>query len=551
MPKISKIQPIQPRFIQRKRVAAYARVSKDSERLLHSLSAQVSYYSSLIQKNPEWVYAGVYCDEGITGTIAEKRDGFNRLIADCDAGKIDMVIVKAISRFARNTVDLLETVRHLKDIGVAVWFEREKINSMSDDGELMLTLLASFAQEESRSMSDNIKWSFQKKYEKGQPHFHFRILGYVWEGDTMVIDEDEAQIVRRIFGEYLNGKKLIPLAETLTKDGYYSINGNPFQCGTIYKILTNITYTGNFLCQKTYIEDPITKVSKVNNGELPQYYIENSHEAIIDMETFERVQAEMDRRRELGVLNCENLGINCFSAKIKCERCGRSFNRRRTQTHSDGTRTRYWVCNGKKSGICDNNKQIPETILLRLCCNVLELDAFEEDEFNAKVEQITVPGAGKVIFHMKDGRTIPMEWQSNLRHESWDKRRKANMTKKMQAYHAKGTAFGTMIICENCGEPLRKYMEKYRGKRVNFWRCTSEKNGCRQRGIREDFLKETLTEVLEWESFSEEKLNATVECMTFSTNRVLTIKTKKGKIIKIKLGGTNNGYSYEDTCDIK
>ena len=172
MPRIRQITQGVTQLKRKKRVAAYARVSEECEVLLHSLSAQVSYYSTLIQNNPEWEYAGVYVDQGITGTSTAHRDGFNRLVADCDAGKIDMVLVKSISRFARDTVDCLNTTRHLKDLGISVYFEREKINSLSEDGELMLTLLASFAQEESRSISENIKWATRKRFEQCIPNGH-------------------------------------------------------------------------------------------------------------------------------------------------------------------------------------------------------------------------------------------------------------------------------------------------------------------------------------------------------------------------------------------
>lgn len=184
MPVITTIQTTLPRVTKRKRVAAYARVSMDCEQLLHSLSAQVSYYSSLIQKNPEWEYAGVYIDEGITGTSTKHRDEFKRLIADCEAGKIDLILVKSISRFARDTVDLLDTVRHLKDIGVEVRFERENISTFTGDGEVLLTLLASFAQEESESLSRNEKWAIKKKFEKGMSNTSLRCFGYDWDSET-------------------------------------------------------------------------------------------------------------------------------------------------------------------------------------------------------------------------------------------------------------------------------------------------------------------------------------------------------------------------------
>ena len=203
---IRKIEQSIPNLRQRKKVAAYARVSVESERMHHSLSAQVSYYSRLIQKNPEWEYAGVYADYGISGTGIKKRQEFQRMLEDVEKGRIDIILTKSIQRFSRNTVDLLNTVRHLKEIGVDVWFEKENIHTMSGEGELMLTILASFAQEESRSISDNIKWRFHKKFEQGIPHAKFLVYGYRWEHNTLVIQPEEAKIIRKIFDDYLSGK---------------------------------------------------------------------------------------------------------------------------------------------------------------------------------------------------------------------------------------------------------------------------------------------------------------------------------------------------------
>ena len=188
------------------KVAAYARVSMESDRMMQSLSSQISYYSELIQKNPQWQYVGVYADNFISGTSTDKRTEFQRLVADCEAGKIDIVLTKSISRFARNTVDLLETVRRLKELGIEVRFEKERINSLSEDGELMLTLLASFAQEESRSISENIRWATQKRFEQGIPNGKFRVYGYRWEGDQLVPVPEEAAIVKRIFQNFLDAK---------------------------------------------------------------------------------------------------------------------------------------------------------------------------------------------------------------------------------------------------------------------------------------------------------------------------------------------------------
>ena len=192
MPRISVIGQVLPELKKRKRVAAYARVSMETEMLLHSLSAQVSHYNGLIQKNPDWEFAGIYADEGISGRDTSHRDDFNRLLADCDAGKIDMVLVKSISRFARDTVDTLTATRHLKELGIDVYFEREHIHSISDEGELLLTLLASFAQEESRSISENVKWGIRKRFEQGIPNGHKAPYGYEWDGEMYrVIPEQD------------------------------------------------------------------------------------------------------------------------------------------------------------------------------------------------------------------------------------------------------------------------------------------------------------------------------------------------------------------------
>ena len=260
--------------------AAYARVSMQSERMLHSLSAQVSYYSGLIQKNPDWEYAGVYADDFISGTNTVKRDEFKRMLADCEAGKIDIILTKSISRFARNTVDLLETVRHLKDLGVEVRFEKERIRSMDGDGELMLTILASFAQEESRSISDNVKWGIRKRMQNGIPNGHFRIYGYRWEGDELVIVPEEAETVRRIYRAYLEGKSPSYIARQLSASGIPSPSGKAnWRPETVKSILTNEKYKGDAVLQKTFCTDFLTKKFKANEGEVPQYYVENSHPA--------------------------------------------------------------------------------------------------------------------------------------------------------------------------------------------------------------------------------------------------------------------------------
>lgn len=229
MAKVNRIEPKIPALKKRQKVAAYARVSMETDRLAHSLSAQVSYYNDLIQSNPEWEFAGVYADFGISGTGTAKREEFNRLIADCEAGKINIVLTKSISRFARNTVDLLSTVRHLKEIGVEVRFEKENIHSFSGDGELMLSILASFAQEESRSISENSKWGIRKTYQNGTDGVrNKKVLGYRYDGEKYVVKEDEAEIVRFIFEQTAAGAAASDILAELKKRGAKSWRGYDF-----------------------------------------------------------------------------------------------------------------------------------------------------------------------------------------------------------------------------------------------------------------------------------------------------------------------------------
>lgn len=390
-------------LIPKKRVAAYARVSKDSEVLLHSFSAQISYYSSFIQKNPEWTYVGVYADEGITGTNTEKRDDFKHLVADCDAGKIDIVLTKSISRFARNTVDLLETVRHLKDIGVEVRFERENISSMSGDGELLLTILASFAQEESRSMSENIKWAIKKGFERGEPHSVSRALGYQWDGGQYRIVPKEAEAVKLIFEHYLAGVSTIQLPKLLNKKGIVGLNGNPLSRASIKDILQNEIYIGNLVLQKSY--SPKIRKRSLNYGELPKYRVEEAHEQIISNELFQAVQkARMERGKVASNINKQT---NCFSGKIQCGKCGYKCSRRNIVHSKTTERTSYkrWVCNAcetKGRKFCDM-QPVDEDLLRTASAFVMGEKELDEERFQREIDTVTVFD-DRVEFCFKNGK---------------------------------------------------------------------------------------------------------------------------------------------------
>ncbi len=423
MRSIRRVEATAPLLPKRKKVAAYARVSLDSDRLLHSLAAQVSYYSEFIQKNPEWEYAGVFADSAVSGTGTEKRDEFRRMIAECDAGNIDIILTKSISRFARNTVDLLETVRHLKSIGVEVRFEKEHINSMSGDGELMLSILASFAQEESRSISDNVKWGTRKRFEQGIPNGKFRVYGYQWEDDHLVIIPEEAAIVRRIFQNFLDGKSRLETEREFAAEGITTRDGCRWVDSNIKVILTNITYTGNLLLQKEYIADHITHKKKKNHGELPQYFVEGTHEAIIDKATFDFVQEEIARRKELGCFANKALNLSCFSTKIKCGNCGRSYVR------SARKQGKYviWMCGSKKGGgkVSCGAKEVPEEQLKRICCEVLATPEFDESVFAEQIERLTVVGKDRIVFRFHDGSTKEVIWKTTAKRDMWTPERKA------------------------------------------------------------------------------------------------------------------------------
>lgn len=518
MRKINKIEPKVSQMPTRKRVAAYARVSMESERLQHSLSAQVSYYSGLIQKNPAWEYVGVYADDGVTGTKAEARLEFNRMLIDCEAGKIDIILTKSISRFARNTVDLLSTVRHLKELGIPVHFEKEHIDSLSEDGELMLTLLASFAQEEVRSLSDNVKWGTRKRFEKGIPNGKFQIYGYRWDGDHLVIEPEEAKIVKLIYDNFLNGLSAETTEKQLAEMGVKSYKGQHFGNTSIRQILGNITYTGNLLFQKEYVVDPISKKSKINRGELPQYWVENTHEAIIPMEVYQAVQAEKARRRELGALANWSINTTCFTSKIKCGCCGKSYQRSNRKGRKDpNANYTIWVCGTRrKSGNAHcRNKDIPEAMLKQACADVLGLEKFDESVFSEQIERIEVPAPNEMLFYFKDGHTVPHHWESTLRKDCWTDERRAAKGRYVQARQLgpNSSCFTSRIRCDCCGENYRRQRSKHKdGSFEAVWRCASS-GKCDNSSIKEETLAELCAKAMGMTFFDEASFRELIACI--------------------------------------
>lgn len=524
MAKISKIKPNIPTLKKRKKAAAYCRVSEESERMLHSVSAQISYYNNLIQNNPDWEYAGVYADSFISGTSTAKRSEFNRMISDCDSGKIDIILCKSISRFARNTVDLLRTVRHLKELGIEVRFEKEHINSMSGEGELMLSILASFAQEESRSISENVKWGTRKRFEKGIPNGKFKIYGYRWNDDTLVVQPDEAEIVKLIYNDFLNGLSAESTEKKLEQMGVKSYNGGHFGNTAIRHILSNITYTGNLLLQKEYVSDPITGSTKKNCGELPQYFVENTHEAIIPLETFQKVQEERKRRRELGVFANWSIHTTCFTQKIKCPLCGKYY-RRSGHRNTTGEVYYIWICRTKseKGAKLCGAKSIPETTLKKVCVEVLALDEFDENSFSKKVDEIIVIGDDMLEFHLADGTVIHRQWKSTARIDSWtEERRKQwgelHKNKSTNPNRARYSEFTGFIKCGICGGNYRVQSVTYAdGTKERTWRCC---NSCGNTAIKESVLKPIVCDALNIDNFSETLMDNLIEKSVISNGTV-------------------------------
>ena len=336
-----------PLMAQNKRkVAGYARVSTDHEDQENSYEAQVSYYTDYIKSRDDWEFVSVYADEGISGCNTKGREGFNTMIEDALAGKIQLIVTKSVSRFARNTVDSLTTIRKLKDNGIEVYFEKEAIWTFDGKGELLLTIMSSLAQEESRSISENVTWGHRKNFADGKVMVPFgRFLGYErGENGTLTVNKEQAVIVKLIYELFLDGYSPYKVAQILTEKGIPTPGGKKvWGKACVESILTNEKYKGDALLQKVFTTDFLTKKKKKNEGEVPQYYVTGNHEAIIDPKVFEQVQAEMARRKsEKGRYS----GTGPFASKIKCGECG-SWYGAKTWHSTDKYRKTIYRCNRK------------------------------------------------------------------------------------------------------------------------------------------------------------------------------------------------------------
>ncbi|HEM5988348.1 TPA: recombinase family protein [Streptococcus suis] len=332
--------------LKKRRVAGYARVSTDHEDQATSYESQMRYYSDYINGRDDWEFVKMYSDEGISGTNTKLRTGFKAMVEDALNGKIDLIITKSVSRFARNTVDSLTTVRQLKEVGVEIYFEKENIWTLDSKGELLITIMSSLAQEESRSISENVTWGLRKQFAEGKVHFPYtNVLGFkAGEDGAIVVDQDEAKTVRYIFQQALIGKSPYHIAKDLTEQGIPSPSGKShWNATTIKRMLRNEKYKGDALLQKTYTIDFLTKKKNINRGELPQYYVENNHEAIVDRETFDAVQQVLDTKGKKS-------STTIFSSKLVCGDCGHFFGSKVWHSTSKYRRVIY-RCNEKYNGV--------------------------------------------------------------------------------------------------------------------------------------------------------------------------------------------------------
>lgn len=371
------------------RVAAYCRVSTDSDEQATSSEAQVEHYTEFIQKNPEWEFAGIYADDGISGTNTKNRDEFNRMIEDCEAGTIDMIITKSISRFARNTLDCLKYIRQLKDKNIPVFFEKEAINTMDAKGEVLITIMTSLAQQESQSLSQNVKLGLQFRYQNGQVqvnHNHF--LGYTKDEEgNLVIDPEQAEVVKRIYREYLEGYSMDKIAKGLEADGILTGAGKTkWWTSTINKILRNEKYIGDALLQKTYTTDFLNKTRVKNNGIVPQYYVEGNHEAIIPKDIFLRVQEELVRRRVVKTsANGKKRSYSCnhcFAQIVICGECGEMF--RRIHWNNRGCKSIVWRC---LSRLECHARTVYETVLENVVIQAINTLLGDKSTYQAQLQQ--------------------------------------------------------------------------------------------------------------------------------------------------------------------
>lgn len=511
------------------KVAAYCRVSTDEEEQKNSYQAQIEYYTDKINKNPEWQMAGIFADEGITGTQAKKRPEFLKMIRLCRQGKIDVILTKSLSRFARNTVDSLNYIRELRTLGIAVISEKENINTLTAESEMLITIMSCFAQAESESISKNVAWGIRQSFKNGNvPMQYKKLLGYKKGADgNAEIVSDEAEIVKEIYRCYLDGASLNQIADMLNNRGLTTKGSNsPYRKEVIQRILTNEKYTGDALLQKTYITDCITKKSRKNNGELPMYLVKYHHEPIISRTDFNRVQEEMARRSAKRSIaeKLTKTEQGKYSAKyalselLICGECGSHY--RRVTWTAKGFKEIKWRCinriqYGKKN--CHSSPTIDEQALHKAIISAInEFCEVKDEVAKALRESIT-----EVLDPNLNGSIQAAQQRiDELAH---------NIDELIKLANVPETAATAMADIEKFSEEmktLREFIETEKAKQIAVQRGSAELDAILKRLEKEDF---TMTE------YNDVAVRQLIEKVTVESKNVITVAFKGGLEIRKEL----------------
>ena len=513
------------------RVAAYCRVSTDDEEQKTSYEAQIGYYTEKINQNPEWQMAGIFADEGISGTQAKKRPEFLKMIRLCRQRKIDIILTKSLSRFARNTVDSLGYIRELRALGIAVISEKENINTLTAESEMLITIMSCFAQAESESISKNVSWGVRQSFKNGNvPMQYARLLGYRkgHDGNAEIIPE-EAEVVKEIYRCYLDGMSMNLIADRLNEKGLTTKGGSsPYRKTVVQRILTNEKYTGDALLQKTYVTDCITKKTRKNNGELPMYLVKNHHEPIISRTDFNRVQEEMARRSAKRTIadKLTKTGQGKYSAKyalselLICGECGEHY--RRVTWTAKGFKEIKWRCvsriqYGKKK--CHSSPTVDEQAFHRAIVSAInEFCEVKDDVAKALRESII-----EALDQNQNGSVHAAQQRID--------ELARNMDELIKLATVPETAENAMSDIAKFSEEmkmLREFIETEKAKQAATQRGSDEVNTILERLGQEDFT------LIEYDDVAARQL---IEKITVASKDAITVRFKGGFEIRKDLNG--------------
>lgn len=507
------------------RVAAYCRVSTDDEDQLNSYRTQKVYYTELIKKNPKWRFAGIYADEGITGTLVKKRDDFLRMIEDCEKGKIDLILIKSVSRYARNIVDCISYIRKLKALGIGIYFEEQNINSLTEDSEVYIGIYGVMAQSESENISANVKWGINKRMQNGTYACCFNLLGYRRDKETkeIIVVPEEAEIVKKIFRMYLQGSSLDQIKAYLEENGIKTVRGNlKWDKHGIRSMLTNEKYVGDIIFQKSFRTNCISKKTMINRGELDRYLVTDNHPAIIDRETFWMVKKELVRRSskrrvsenavtELGKYS----GKYALSELLICDVCGSPY-RRKTWTRN-GVKKIYWRCLShmeKGSDSCPQSKGVEESLLHEAICRALTKCIPDKGDVKELVKTMLV--------YATSGDQMMLEFQSV-----------ENAIKEMQA-----KANETELMCIRTEGNKEPYLEQIKKYYASIARMREKLNELKSQLENSDTYRSELKQVEEWLSDEEVSFEEYDDSIVRYLVSSILVTEDMNLIINIKGGGS-------------